>query len=234
MIPVYEIRELIHRQRKADIDQPPSKSQRSESSEMSQATATPPHRVGDDQLYGIAVQFVSPEHLVKAVRRVRDKGYRKFDAFSPMPIPDLPQAMGLKHTAMPLIVLTGALVGAASAYLMQWYSAVIEYPWNIGGRPAHSWPSFIPLTFELGVLGGAIFGVLGLIILNRFPQPYHPMSNAPEFSRAQSDRFFLCIESDDPNFDREEAWQLCQEFESERVTEVPRSPHVVSPQEPEM
>ncbi|MFW6058876.1 MAG: quinol:electron acceptor oxidoreductase subunit ActD [Phycisphaeraceae bacterium] len=215
IIPVYELRELIHRQHEAGGEAERTPHQR-------EPREPPPRRVDDDQLHGIAAVFAHPEQLIDAARRTRDAGYRRFDAYTPMPLPDLPNAMGLGRTAMPLIVLIGGALGAGGAYFMQWYAAVIDYPWNIGGRPLHSWPSFIPLTFELGVLGGALAGVVGLIVLNRFPQPYHPMVNVAGFERAQQDRFFLCIERDDPRFDREETWRFCAQFEAEDVTEVPK------------
>ncbi len=173
-----------------------------------------------DALYGVMAEFASVEGLLKAARQVRDAGYRTIDAFTPFPIQDLPDAMGWRRTRMPLIVLTGAIIGGCTGYFLQWYSAVIDYPLNIGGRPLHSWPSFIPLTFELSVLGGAVFGVVGLIVLNRLPQPYHPSANAPGFDRATRDRFFLVVESRDDTFDRVRCRELLETLDPVRVSEV--------------
>src|SRR5206468_140638 len=124
------------------------------------------------------------------------------------PVEELAAALGFHRSRIPLVVLIGGLVGGVGGYFMQYYSAVIAFPMNIGGRPLHSWPSFIPVTFELTVLVAALAAVLGMLALNGLPMPYHPVFNVPRFELATRDRFFLCIEAIDPKFDREATKQF--------------------------
>jgi hypothetical protein len=112
---------------------------------------------------------------------------------------------------MPQVALAGAIVGGTSGYFMQWYTAVRGYPLDIGGRPLHSWPSFIPLTFELAVLGATLAMLVGMFVRNGFPQPYHPVFDAPGFRRASTDRFFLCVECADSRFDEQAVERLLDE-----------------------
>jgi hypothetical protein len=151
-------------------------------------------------LHGLMAEFATPEALVAAAGAARRAGYRRMDAYSPFPIEDLPEALGTKPSKLPLAVLLGGLAGGIGAYAMQYYSAVIDYAWNIGARPLHSWPAFIPVTFELTILGAALTAVFGMLISSRLPHPYHPVFNDPHFGRASRDRFFLCIEATDEKF----------------------------------
>src|SRR5438477_4705919 len=152
-------------------------------------------------LYGLMAEFDDPNAIVVAARRAYTEGYRRMNAYSPFPIEELSEAIGFHHNRLPLIVLIGGILGGLSGYLLQYYTAVIDYPINIGGRPLHSWPAFIPITFEMTVLGAALFAVLGMLALNGLPMPYHPVFNAPRFELASRNRFFLCIETRDPKFD---------------------------------
>ncbi len=154
-------------------------------------------------LYGLMVEFTNVNDLVAAARRVREEGYVCTDAFSPFPVEGLSEELGFRQTRVPLIILIGGILGAIGGYFMQYYLAVYEYPFNVGGRPAHSWPAFIPVTFEMTILTAALFAVLGMLALNGLPQPYHPVFNVPRFALASRDRFFLCIQADDPKFDRQ-------------------------------
>ena len=144
-------------------------------------------------LYGLMAEFSTPGELVKAAERTRLAGYRNFDAYSPIPIEELSEAMGLRRTRLPLLVLLGGIAGGLGGYGLEYWSSVIEYPMNIGGRAHHSWPQFIPVTFETTVLGAALTCFFGMWALNRLPQPYHPVFNVPAFARASTDRFFLFI-----------------------------------------
>lgn len=171
-------------------------------------------------LYGLMAEFSDPEDLLAAALRTREEGYRCIDAFTPYPIAGLPQALGFFHNRMPLVVLIGGLIGGVGAFLMQYYASVIDYPLNIGGRPLNSWPSFIPVTFELTVLIAAFAAVLGMLGLNGLPQPYHPVFNAPGFRLASRNRFFLCIEGDDPKFDREATRLFLESLGPKDVSEV--------------
>ena len=174
-------------------------------------------------LHGWVARFETPESLVQAAKRSYVAGYRHMDAYSPVPVEGLAPALGRKRTAMPLIMLIGGILGGAGGFFMQWYSAVVDYPYNIGGRPFNSWVSFIPITFELTVLCSAISGVLGMLFLNGLPRYHHPIFNARGIERATVDRFFLCIESSDPKWDETETHRfLTDDLKALDVTEVAR------------
>ncbi|HXM79773.1 MAG TPA: DUF3341 domain-containing protein, partial [Thermoanaerobaculia bacterium] len=132
----------------------------------------------------------------------------------------LTEALGIHTTRLPLLVLAGAVLGCATALGLQWFSATIHYPLNVGGRPLASWPMFIPITFELTVLFAALFAVLGMLGMNGLPQPYHPVFNAPRFALASRDRFFLCIESRDPKFDLDKTTRFLTNVGATVVSEV--------------
>ena len=151
-------------------------------------------------LYGLLAEFDNPTALVAAAERTRLAGYRKIDAFSPIPIEELNDALGFRRTRLPLLVLLGGIFGGLAGYSLEFWSSAIAYPMNVGNRPLNSWPQFIPVTFEMTVLGSALTAFIGMWALNKLPQPYHPVFNVPAFDRASQDRFFLCIESTDPRF----------------------------------
>ena len=171
-------------------------------------------------LYGVMGEFGSPEELIHAAKSVREAGYRRIDAYAPFPIEGLSEALGLKHNLVPTLTLTGGLLGGVGGFLFQYWVAALAYPMNIGGRPLNSWPAFIPVTFELTVLGASLFSVFGMLALNRLPQPHHPVFNVERFSYASTDRFFLCIETRDPKFHLEETSRLLQSLHAHHVTEV--------------
>jgi hypothetical protein len=171
-------------------------------------------------LFGLMAEFENPEELLAAAHQACKAGYRRMDAYSPFPIEGLSEAVGFHRTWLPLIVLAGGSFGAAIGFAMQYYLAVIEYPLNIGGRPLNSWPSFIPITFELTILCAALSAVAGMILLNGFPKPYHPVFNVPAFALASSNRFFLCIEAEDPKFDRQATREFLKSLAAHSVSEV--------------
>jgi hypothetical protein len=152
-------------------------------------------------IYGLMAEFHTPDEVVAAARRVRQAGYRKVDGYSPYPIEELSEALDLHHSPLAKIVLLGGVLGGLAGFLLQYWSSVVAYPLNIGGRPFNSWVSFIPVTFETTILFAALSAVLGMLALNRLPQPYHPVFNVPSFALATRDKFFICIEATDPRFD---------------------------------
>jgi hypothetical protein len=171
-------------------------------------------------IYGVMAEFDNPTDLVKAARAAREHGYRKLDAYTPFPIEELHEALHLHRNKLPLIVLCGGICGGLTGYLLQYYITVINFPINIGGRPLHSWPSYIIITFELTILFAAISAVLGLLGLCGLPLPYHPVFNVPRFSLASRNSFFLCIEAADPLFDREKTSSFLGTLEPKEVSEV--------------
>ena len=180
--------------------------------------ATPETTLADDY-YGLLAEFSSSDELLRAAERATAAGYRRLDAYSPMPIEGLAEAIGHERTRLPLVVLVGGLVGAATGYFMQ-YWMTMDYPMNIGGRPLRSWPAFIPVTFELTILFASLAAVLGMLALNGLPRPNHPLFAVPEFSLATQDKYFLCIETTDPQFDIEGTQEFLIGLNPTRVTLV--------------
>jgi hypothetical protein len=178
-------------------------------------------RYGNDKiLYGYMAEFDDAHHLVNASQRAHDAGYRKMDGYSPFPVEGLSEALGFRDHLIPFLMLIGGLIGCLSGFGLVYYCVVLAYPLNVGGRPLFSWPSYIPVTFEVTVLTSALFGVIGMFLVNGLPLPYHPVFDHPDFDRATSDRFFLCIEATDPNFDPEETRAFMETLGAMNVSEV--------------
>lgn len=171
-------------------------------------------------LYGLLAEFADAQALVAATHRAYEAGYRRMDAFSPFPIEGLAAALGFRKTHLPMVVLLGGMLGGATGYLLQYWTAAWDYPIDVGGRPFHSWPAFIPVTFELTILGAALAAVFGMLALNGLPMPYHPVFNVPRFALASRDRFFLCIEAGDLRFDRDKTAAFLREIGARDVTEA--------------
>lgn len=171
-------------------------------------------------LYGIVAEFDSPDAVVLAAKRVREEGYKLIEAYSPFPVHGLDEACGHRENRVPWIMLAGGALGFASGFGLIYFCQVIDYPLNIGGRPLFSWPTFIPITFELTVLLSALSGLIAMFALNGLPMPYHPLFDAPGFDRATNDRFFLCVERGDPRFDRVETAQFLAGLGALAVSEV--------------
>ena len=170
--------------------------------------------------YGVMGEFAQPAEIVSAARLARAAGYRYVSAYSPFPIEGLSEALGLSRTSVPLITLIGGLLGGMGGFGLQYWCSAISYPMNIGGRPLNSWPAFIPVTFELTILGASLAAVFGMLALNKLPQPHHPVFNVARFAHASTDRFFLCIESRDPKFNLADTSRFLQGLNAEHVTEV--------------
>ena len=186
------------------------------------ATTSSAHgrRHGAPALYGIMAEFDNPSELVAAARRTYEAGYRRINGYSPYPIEELDEAIGFKRTTLPLIVLAGGILGGLGGFFMQYWMEVIDYPLNVGGKPFNSWPAFIPITFECTVLVASFAAVLGMLMLNKLPQPYHPVFNAPNFALATRDKFFLVIEANDPKFQHAEAEQFMKTLGAMGVNDV--------------
>ena len=169
----------------------------------------------------LLAEYETPEAVVEATRRARVAGYRRMDAYTPFPVEGLAEELGFRRTNMSLVVLIGGIVGGLAGYLLQYWTSVIDYPLNIGGRPYHSWPAFIPVTFETTVLVASLSGVLGMLALNGLPRPHHPLFAIPEFARVNRDRFFLCIQAADPQFHEHSTREFLEQTGAMKVYDVP-------------
>jgi hypothetical protein len=172
------------------------------------------------KLYGVMAQFDNPSELVAAARSAYAAGYRQINGYSPFPIEELDEAIGFKHTTLPYIVFAGGVLGALGGFFMQYWMEVVDYPIIVGGKPFNSWPAFIPITFECTVLGAAFAAVFGMLALNKLPQPYHPVFNAPSFALATRDSFFLVIEAKDAKFNHEDAVRFLKNLDAREVVDV--------------
>ena len=175
----------------------------------------------EKRLYGLMAEFEDPAAVVRAAERAREAGYRRMDGYSPFPMEELSEALGW-HTRgrLPKLVMLGGLIGGIAGYGLQYWVSVIAYPLNIGGRPLHSWPMFIPVTYEMTILFAALTAVLGMLALNGLPRPHHPVFNVEGFARASADRFFLCIEAQDPRFDPVVTRRFLEGLDPVKVSEV--------------
>jgi hypothetical protein len=171
-------------------------------------------------IYGLLAEFHTPGEVVEAARGVREAGYTKVDGYSPFPIEELSEALHFHKSHLPKIVLGGGILGAFAGWALEYWSSVIAYPLNIGGRPFNAWPAFIVPAFETTILFAAGSAVLGMLALNGLPQPYHPVFNAPSFALATRDRFFICVEAIDPRFDRTQTRRFLESLGASEVSEV--------------
>ncbi|MFS2027375.1 DUF3341 domain-containing protein [Massilia sp. CT11-137] len=172
-------------------------------------------------VYGLLAEFPSADALCAAARHARANGYTRVEAYSPFAIEGLDDIVGADKGWIAPLTLLGGILGGAGTYFLQWYAAVIDYPINIGGRPLHSWPAFIPATFEITILGAAVAAVLAMLVLNGLPRLYHPLFEVEEFELASRNRFFLCLPARDPVFAPGPARDLLEELHPLLLREVP-------------
>jgi hypothetical protein len=181
------------------------------------------------ELFGALAEFATPAELYHACEGVRDAGYTRWDAHTPFPIHGLERAMGLRASRLPWVVLVTAVLGAAGGMGLQGWVSTIAYPLVISGKPFFSWPAFIPITFELGVLGGAFGAVLGMLAFNQLPTLHHPLFASARFERASDDGFFISIESWDPRFDADRTVDLLRRLGAKEVELVASSSEPAKP-----
>jgi Alternative complex III, ActD subunit len=174
-----------------------------------------------DPSYGLMAEFDSAQALVDAAKKTHESGYKKIDAYSPFPIEGLAEEIGMHFDEIPLTVLVGGIIGACTGYLMQYWMSAVDYPLNIGGKPPHSWPAFIVITFEMTILFAGISAVLGMLAFNGLPMPYHPVFNVPRFAFASKDRFFLIVFSSDKKYNPVETRRFLESLDPRSISEVP-------------
>jgi len=172
-------------------------------------------------MYGLLAEFPDADALCAAARHVRARGYTQVEAYAPFAVEGLPEIIGADKGPIAPLTLLGGILGGAATYFLQWYAAVVDYPLNIGGRPLHSWPAFIPATFEITILGAAAAAVIAMFVLNGLPQLYHPLFEVEEFELATRNRFFLCLPARDPVFASGVARDLLAELQPLLLREVP-------------
>ncbi len=172
------------------------------------------------RLYGLVAEFDTPAAIVAAAKEARAAGYRNLEAYSPFPIEELAHALDNHHSKVPYLVLGGAIAGATLGFGLCYWTSVIAYPMNIGGRPFNSWPAFIPVTYECTILFASLSAVLGMLALNGLPEPHHPLFNVDRFSLASRDKYFLCIEAKDPKFETSQTRAFLQGLRPSEVSDV--------------
>lgn len=174
------------------------------------------------EYFGILAEFPDTEELIAAAAKLHELGYRQLECYTPLPVEGAADAIGFHRTRMPLVVLCGGIVGGLTGLALQYWTTVIDYPLNIGGRPLFSWPSFVPVIFELTVLFAALSAVLGMLAMNGLPQPHHPLFAVPGFERATQDRFFLTVRAVDPLFDLNQTRQVLEQLGGKEIVDVAR------------
>jgi hypothetical protein len=187
---------------------------------MLKRNAKPKTTAAEPSLYGLMAEFGDPDTLMAAAERTRDAGYTKIEAYTPIPVHGLDEAVGYRGTRLPWVIFAGGLTGATIMFSLQTWINVVAYPMNIGGRPDFSWPSFVPPTFEGMVLLASFAAVFGLFAACGLPRLYHPVFNAPRFDRASTDLFFLCVEATDPKFDEQATKSFLEGLGAQAVSRV--------------
>lgn len=177
--------------------------------------------VENHEVYGLMAEFEGAAHLIEATQSAYDHGFRMMEAYTPFPVEGLDLALGYYRNKVPRTVFVGATLGGIGGFLLQCWSSMVYYPHNIAGKPLYSWPAFIPITFEMTILGGAVAAVFGMLFFNGLPRLYHPVFNVPEFVQASDDRFFLCIQSRDPLFDPKETLSFLEGRGPRMISVVP-------------
>ena len=177
-----------------------------------------------DLVYGVAAEFSTTDAILAAAEKVREAGYTHTDGFSSIPVHGLTDALGIRRSRIAGIVLIGGTIGLCAGIALQYWVSVIAYPHIVAGKPLFSWPNFVPVIFECTILGAALSAVFGMLALNKLPQPHHPMFSLAGFEKATTDKFFLCVQSTDPKFSREETVQFFNTLGADNVSEVQSDP----------
>ena len=171
--------------------------------------------------YGLLAEFDTPTELVVAAKKAYADGWRRLDCYTPYPVEEAAEAINFHRNKVPLLTLIGGLMGLAAMFLLETWVSTLAYPLNIGGRPTYSWPAFIVPAYEWTILFAGLSAAFGMLALNGLPQLYHPLFNAPNFrDGASTDKFFLCLEAEDPRFSILETRAFLEKFAPVSVVEV--------------
>lgn len=197
---------------------------------MSEATATTTaaghghghgHASTEPKIHGYLIEFADGDALAAGTKKAYAEGYRRMDTFSPYPVADACDALGFPKSEMATIMMIGGFTGAFAGFFMEYWCNTYGYTLNVGGRPWFSWPSFVPICFEMMVLTTALSGLFGLMALCGLPRLNHPLFAMPQFDRATRDRFFLCVEASDPKYDSERTKAFLGTLNAVSIEEVP-------------
>lgn len=173
--------------------------------------------MSDVKHFGALAEFTNPADLYHACEKVRDAGFKVWDAHTPYPVHGLEKAMGIGRSMVPYIVFVAGITGAITGFSLQSWVSVIAQPSIVSAKPMLSWQAFIPVTFELGILFGSLGAVIGMLALNKLPQLYHSLFNSKRFESFSDDRFFISIEAKDPQFDATETVTFLEGLGSSHV-----------------
>lgn len=178
-------------------------------------------------IHGMVAEYATPADVYRAAEAVRDAGYTRWDLYAPFPIHGIDEAMGVKRTKLPILIACIGLTGASLGFLMQYWMSGVDYKMLVQGKPFDAWESFIPITFELGILSAAFTAIFGMLIFNRLPMWNHPLLRKDRFLRCSDDRFMICIEAADEKFDQDKTRHLLEAAGGMNVDLVEEEPEPV-------
>ena len=156
----------------------------------------------------LLAEYETPSACMKAASKLRDAGFTKFDTHTPFPVHGMDGAMGMADSKLGWIVLAMGMTGLMTGIALITYANGIEYPLIVGGKPAISIPSYVPVCFELTILFSALASVFGMLGLNKLPRHHHPIFESDRFKAATDDKFFVSVEYADPKFDADRTPEL--------------------------
>jgi len=178
-------------------------------------------QLGRDPLFhGIVAEYQDPEEILAAAKAVKAAGYSHLDGYTPFPVHGLDDAIGFKDTKVQWTIFFAGIAGFGAGMFLQWYTAVVDYPMNVGGKPNFSWPGFIPAAYECTILFAGLAAAGSMLAFNGLPRPNHPIFNTPRFELASQTSFFLCVEATDPQFDAVEVRKLLESTAPVQVSDV--------------
>lgn len=168
----------------------------------------------------LLAQFPGATPLRDAAMTARNAGYRPIDAFSPFPIEGLAEIVGMPPASLRIAMFGGGVGVALLAYGLEWWTAVADYPINSGGRPLHSWPTFVLFPFAIGILAAAIAGLIAFLLQTGLPRLHHPLFGIDGFERVTQDRFVLALAQPETERERKHVREWLREAGAVQIWEV--------------